>query len=206
MAYLFRSFPWLFHAPLFRRSSFQFYAYAIGLIAVPLQRFTIPLHCPAIQCRCHPMQFSSIAVRRPTILCPFLSQLRLSKQCHCFAPLFNSIAFQISANPPPLLSSPYLSPAVLVPSQLSSASAFHRYSSPLRNYSAPCCSPAYPFRAFPSHLIAFPWLFVAPLCLCLSLRFNSSAGLCSSMPPLCLNILPCECALTAVPPLADAVE
>ena len=70
MAYLSVAFPLHFYAPLFhflamlfRHSSFQFYAYAIGLIAVPLRRFTIPMHCPAIQCRCHPMQFSSIAVR-----------------------------------------------------------------------------------------------------------------------------------------------
>lgn len=70
MAYLSVAFPLHFLAPLFhflamlfRHISFQFYAYAIGLIAVPLRRFTIPMHCPAIQCRCHPMQFSSIAVR-----------------------------------------------------------------------------------------------------------------------------------------------
>lgn len=108
-----------------------------------MQRFTIPMHCVAIQCRCHPMQFSSVAI--PCASIPLL----------CSAWHLNSTAFQISANPWLFRSPRNFSPAVLVPSQLSSAFAFHRNSSPLRNCSSPCYSPAQPYHAIPMLIKSF---------------------------------------------------
>ena len=163
MAYLFRTFPQPFHATLFhyltmpfRRSLFQFYAYAIGLIAVPLHRFTIPLHCPAIQCRCHPMQFSSVAI--PCLSMPMPR----------FAFLFNSIAFQISANPPPF--SAWHFPSCSSPFSAKLFLRIHRYSSQF--IATALLFIALLFRCPSIHFCAIPLPSHTTLFPCSSNRFN----------------------------------
>lgn len=170
MAYLFRTFPWLFDAPLFhflamlfRRSSFQFYAYAIGLIAVPLQRFTIPLHCPAFQCRCHPMQFSSVAIPCLSMPLPIVTLL------------YNPRLF------------PNISPAVLVPSPLSSAHTvlFKAAPFPSNSYlllALPLRFDALLFAAFACPGSAFPGHATAYLCSAFPMPFNSVLFPCPAIP------------------------
>ena len=191
---------------LFRRSSFQFYAYAIGLIAVPLRRFTIPMHCPAIQCRCHPMQFSSaaipcfsLAIRRPTILCPCLSNQRFSAAfpiqsgpCYsdatltgsphflCWPELFSSLLHHSSAQPFHTI------PTLIISFQRSAFPA-HRVS--LHSFASANLLSAIPalIRATPSPFPALRSFSITVLLrstpfLSVSIRYFSNAQLLSALP------------------------
>lgn len=101
MACLSVAFPLHFYAPLFhflamlfRHSSFQFYAYAIGLIAVPLLRFTIPMHCPgdSMPLPSYAIQFHCVTVHRPAIPLPVHLFL-----CHSPAQPYHAIPMLIKS-------------------------------------------------------------------------------------------------------------
>ena len=147
-----RAFPWHIFSVLFLSSS--------------MLRFTIPLHCPAIQCRCHPMQFSSVATPCLSVPMPIVTLL------------YNSLAI------------PNISPAVLVPSQLSSSSAFiaihrhcvtvHRRAIPLPSHTTlfPCSSN----RFNGIHFLYMAFLFIALPPPIYSLLFPRLSVHCSTIP------------------------